>query len=162
MSMNIYNAFNRAIKAAPHDLDKHLSRIAAYHIDGALTDDEREDLIALARQQAQPQLELAAEVQRLWAAVGKLREELADIKAGGVQDGVDELDIPEYTQPTGAHDAYYKDAVVRWGGKVYMCIAPEGVACVWSPEVMPGYWQELVIDEEDVTEPDGEEVSGDV
>lgn len=25
-------------------------------------------------------------------------------------------------------------------GKVYECTAPEGVACVWSPEVMPGYW----------------------
>lgn len=22
------------------------------------------------------------------------------------------------------------------------CIAPDGVACVWSPDVMPGYWEE--------------------
>lgn len=155
MSMSIYNAFTRAIKAAPHDLDKHLTRINTYHIDGALTDGEREELITLARQLAQPQLELAAEVQQLWAAVGELREELAAIKAGGgVQDGVDELDIPEYTKPTGAHDAYYAGAVVRWQGKVYECVAPEGVACVWSPEVMPGYWAEVTLAEEDVTEPD--------
>lgn len=161
MSMSIYNAFTRAIKAAPHDLDKHLTRITAYHIDGALTDAEREELITLARQQAQPQLELAAEVQQLWASVGELRKELAAIKAGGgVQDGVDELDIPEYTQPTGAHDAYYAGAVVRWQGKVYECVAPEGVACVWSPEVMPGYWAEVIVEEPEEDVP-GEEASGD-
>ena len=155
MSMSIYNAFTRAIKSAPHDLDKHLTRINTYHIDGALTDGEREELITLARQLAQPQLELAAEVQQLGAAVGELRKDFAAIKAGGgVQDGVDELDVPEYTQPTGAHDAYYAGAVVRWQGNVYECVAPEGVACVWSPEVMPGYWAEVKLAEEDVTEPD--------
>lgn len=171
MSMNIYNAFARAIKSAPHDLEKHLSRINTYHIDGALTDTEREDLIALARQQARPQLELSDEVQQLWAAIGELREEIAGIKAGGtagggVQDGVDVLDIDEYVQPTGAHDAYYTGAVMRWQGKVYKCVAPEGSACSWPPDVMPGWWEELVIAEDDAedaedTEPGGEEVTGD-
>lgn len=170
MSMSIYNAFLQAIKAAPHDLVKHLTRINTYHIDGALTDTEREELIAQARAVAQPQLVLALEVQRLWAEVDKLREEIAAIKAGdttgGMQDGVDVLDIDEYVPPTGAHDAYYTGAVMRWHGKVYKCIAPEGSACSWPPDVMPGYWEELVIAEDDAegtedTEPGGEEVTGD-
>ena len=153
--------FEKVIQRGSYDLNGLLKRIDEYHVEGKLTDEERAHLIAAARGDARPQLELAAEVQQLWAAVGELRAELAAIKAGGgVQDGVDELDIPEYTEPTGAHDAYYAGAVVRWQGQVYECVAPEGVACVWSPEVMPGYWAEVTITEEDVTEPD-EEVTGD-
>ena len=62
---------------------------------------------------------------------------------------MDAQDIPEYVQPTGAHDAYYAGALVRWKGEVCVCTAPEGVACVWSPEVMPGYWELLTEAETD-------------
>lgn len=153
--------FEKVIQRGSYDLTGLLKRIDEYHIEGKLTDDERANLIAAARGDAAPVLDVSKEVQRLWEAVGKLREELAAIKAGGatgggVQDGVDELVIPEYTQPTGAHDAYYAGAVVRWQGKVWECVAPEGMACVWSPEVMPGYWEEVTLAEHD------EEVSGDV
>lgn len=151
-----YKHFERLISEGG-DLTKTLMRIDEYHIMGRLSDADRDELVQLARDRAQPALELAQEVQRLWAAIGNLREEIAMLKAGGttgstdgdiVQDGVEELDIPDFVAPTGAHDAYYAGALVCWEGKVYVCTAPEGVACVWSPEVMPGYWDELTISEE--------------
>lgn len=49
---------------------------------------------------------------------------------------------PEWKQPTGAHDAYYKgDKITFTDGKKYECIAPEGVAVVWDPATYPAYWQ---------------------
>ena len=45
------------------------------------------------------------------------------------------------TRPTGAHDAYYNGDKVTYNGKHYVCIAPDGTACVWSPDVYPSYWQ---------------------
>ena len=52
---------------------------------------------------------------------------------------------PEYVQPTGAHDAYHQGDQVTFRGKRYLCVAPEGVAVVWSPEVYPDYWQEVIL-----------------
>lgn len=44
-------------------------------------------------------------------------------------------------QPTGAHDAYHKDDKMTFEGGKYICIAPEGVAVVWSPTAYPAYWK---------------------
>lgn len=53
-----------------------------------------------------------------------------------------EEEYPAWKQPTGAHDAYYKDDKMTFtDGNKYICIAPEGVACVWSPVEYPTYWQ---------------------
>lgn len=51
-------------------------------------------------------------------------------------------EYPLYKQPTGAHDAYYNgDKMTYTDGFKYVCIAPEGTPCVWSPEQFPNYWQ---------------------
>ena len=136
--------FEKVISRGTYDLTGLLKRIDEYHVEGKLTDEERAHLILAARGDAAPQLELTVEVQKLWAEIGKLREEIELLKAGGGElGGVDESDIPEYKTPTGAHDAYYAGALVRWDGMVYMCVAPDGAACVWSPADMPGYWSEV-------------------
>ena len=46
-------------------------------------------------------------------------------------------DVPEY-QPG---KWYYAGDKVKWNGKTYVCIAPEGVVCVWSPDEHPAYWK---------------------
>lgn len=51
------------------------------------------------------------------------------------------IEYPEWKQPTGAHDAYYKGNKVTFEGAKYICIAPEGVAVVWDPVTYPAYWQ---------------------
>ena len=35
---------------------------------------------------------------------------------------------------------YYRGDKVSFDGKVYTCIAPGGVACVWTPSEYPIYW----------------------
>lgn len=182
--MSMYTHFVNAIKDNPAELDATLRRIDAYHIRGKLTDVEREELIAQARSMARPALDTSVEIQRLWAAMRAMQEEIKALReaisAGGEDggesggedtDGAEDAedganvspaeDWPAWTQPIGAHDAYYAGAVVRWDGKVYKCIAPQGVACIWSPETMPGYWVEVQIEEtEEIT--DSDDVGGEV
>ena len=134
--------FERVIARGAYDLNGILKRIDEYHVEGKLSDDERVHLIAAARGDASVPMNAAEEIQRLWAAVNELRAEVAEI-AGEIEDGVDAEDVPEYSQPVGAHDAYYNGAVVKYGGMMYMCVAPDGVACVWTPDAMPDYWEAL-------------------
>ena len=132
--------FEAVIRNGGYDLNRILQRIDEYHVEGKLTDEERQHLMAAARGDATPGMDVMQEIQLLWAAVRELQAEIA-AGSGEADEGIDEADVPEYQDPTGAHDAYYYGSICRYGDKLYMCIAPEGVACVWSPDVMPGYWQ---------------------
>lgn len=141
--------FEKVIARGNYDLNGILKRIDEYHIEGKLTDEERVHLMAAARRQAEPQLELSQEVQRLTRAVRDLQTALEDVarrlvalEGGELPEAPDTgAETPDYSQPTGAHDAYFTGDCVRYAGVIYRCIAPAGVACVWSPVAMPGYWQ---------------------
>ena len=128
--------FDTVIRRGGYDLSAMLARIDEYHISGQLTAAERDTLRELARSSATAAsgMDIPGEIQQLWAAVRALQ---------AAQDNGSSTAAPEFRQPTGAHDAYYTGDRVIFGGAVYECVAPEGVACVWSPEVMPGYWQSI-------------------
>lgn len=134
------SVFAKVISRGNFDLNGLLKSIDTYHVEGKLTDEERAELVAMARGDAKAHVNPAEEIPKLWEAIRQLREEIAD-KNGEIEGGIDEQDVPEYVQPTGAHDGYYYGDLVRYNEVLYMCNAPEGVVCVWSPDVMPGYWQ---------------------
>ena len=48
--------------------------------------------------------------------------------------------IPEFVQPTGAHDAYNKGDKVRYNGKVYKSLIDGNT---YSPDAYPAGWQEV-------------------
>ena len=127
--------FMAAIRNGGFDLSAMLNRIDEYHIHGKLSDSERDELQAAARGDANPQLDLTKEIQLLWEAVRNLEDKLNGT------DGETPTGVPEYVQPTGGHDAYFAGDKAVYNGTVYTCVAPAGVACVWSPDVMPSYWQ---------------------
>lgn len=137
----MFEIFKAVITRGGYDLNSILKRIDSYHIEGKLTNSERDQLYALARGGGvSAGFDVEAEIARLWEAIRELRasgNNTEDSSSAGADA------IAEFTQPTGAHDAYFAGDLVSYGGKVYKCIAPEGVACVWSPDVMPGYWAEI-------------------
>ena len=68
-----------------------------------------------------------------------------DQTAAGTETGSEtetetETTYPEWTQPTGAHDAYNVGDVVSYNGKVYKSLI---AANVYSPEAYPAGWQEV-------------------
>ena len=122
------NIFQSVIKTGSYDLPDMLYKIDSYHIQGRLSDQERDELYALARGGADPtrNLDLLAKVLEL-------------------EDRVTMLELPKAEAPSMDY------AVGKWyrnGDRVtfesanYTCIAPDGVVCIWSPSEYPAYWQE--------------------
>ena len=142
--MSIVDALYATIRTDHFKLEEILRRIEFFYAKGEITDLDRENLIAFARQKAAEALDIdpKAEIQ---AIVLKLREIEARLKA--VEDQLQpepspepEPEIPEWVQPTGAHDAYNVGDKVRYKGKVYESTINGNV---WSPEVYPQGWEEV-------------------
>ena len=119
--------FERVIARGDYDLTAMLQNIDRYHIEGKLTDEDREALYALAREGAQPVYDYAAEIEAIWAAIHALQGQTPD---------PDEW--PEFVQPTGAHDAYGVGAQVTYNGQRYRCKLAN---CVWSLDAYPDAWE---------------------
>lgn len=140
----MYEDVTKVIKAGGYDLADLLHRIDVLYAGGRLTDEEREALVGEARDKADPASAYAPVEQRLEALEAwrtEVERRLVAIEAGGDEPEGPEDEYPPYVQPTGAHDAYYKDDRVTWNGEHYVCTAPSGVACVWDPGTYPAYWR---------------------
>lgn len=135
----MYEVIKNVIQTGSFELHGILAKIDTLWLQGSLTDAERLDLIDMARAKADPAnsyAPLQAQIDALAERVKALEEaaEPADPEAPAEE-------WPAYVQPTGAHDAYHNGDKVTYNGTHYICIAPEGVAVVWAPDVYPAYWQ---------------------
>lgn len=119
--------FEQVISRGDYDLTAMLQNIDRYHIEGKLTNEDREALYALAREGAQPVYDYAAEIEAIWAAIRELQGQAQDPE-----------EWPEFVQPTGAHDAYGVGAQVTYNGQRYRCKLAN---CVWSPDAYPDAWE---------------------
>lgn len=139
--MSRYNSLMNLINAGGYDLAAMKERLHGLADRGELTLDERDKLIARAEEKANPLkstnveakiLELDARMRAIEAKLGMTDEPETD------EDGAEI--VPEYVEGKW----YYAGDKVTWEGKVYECIAPDGVVCVWSPSAYPAYWREVV------------------
>ena len=136
----MYEVTKNVILSGSYELTDILAKIDTLWLQGSLTDAERLELIELARAKADPSHSFAP----LQAQIDALAERVAKLEnAEPSTPDVPADDYPAYVQPTGAHDAYHKGDKVTYNGKHYECIAPEGVAVVWSPDTYPAYWKEV-------------------
>lgn len=128
----MYNVFIEAMNE-PFDLTVILHKIDYHHIRGILTDTEREELITLAREKANPYggVDVMAKLEDLENRVRAL-EGYHTAADGGAAETVEEY-IPGKWYRAGDRCTF--------NGKVYTCIAPDGVVCVWSPAEYPDYWE---------------------
>lgn len=140
----MYSIILSVINTGSFELTDILKKIDTLWMHGSIDDGQRTELISAARKKADPSASYAP----LQEQVDKLADDLAALAArvtalegGGEPEPGD--DYPAYVQPAGAHDAYHKGDKATWNGKRYVCIAPDGVACVWNPDTYPAYWQEV-------------------
>ena len=134
----MYEVTKNVIHSGSYELTDILAKIDTLWLQGSLTDAERLELIDLARMKADPAHSFAP----LQAQIDALAERVSKLEnAEPVEPGEE---YPAYVQPTGSHDAYHKGDKVTFDGKHYVCVAPEGVAVVWSPATYPEYWKEIV------------------
>ena len=122
--------FEQVIQRREYDLKSLLTCIDQYHIEGKLTDDERQELTQAAREGATAEYDYAGEINALWAAVRELQKEVVPSEPDD--------EWPEFVQPTGAGTAYQVGDKVTFKGVRYVCRLPH---CVWSPADYPAGWQ---------------------
>lgn len=137
----MYEVTKNVIQTGSFELNDILAKIDTLWLQGSLTDEERLDLVNMARAKADPShsyAPLQAQIDALAARVAVLE---GKVEPAGPDTPAEEY--PAYIQPTGAHDAYHNGDKVTYNGTRYVCIAPEGVAVVWAPDVYPAYWQEV-------------------
>ena len=117
------------------DLSTMLARIDYHHVRGNLTDDEREELIAIAREKAYPfgGVDVTAKLLELDERIAALE------KSAAGSEGADDAGIADYVPGKW----YYAGDRVMENGTAYECIAPEGVVCTWSPTEYPEYWKAI-------------------
>lgn len=153
----MYKVIKSVIESKRYELAEMLTKIDTFWVQGSITEEEHNELVALARENALPENSYAGQQERIDALYKELTETRKELEAltarvkilepDGTTEDETEEDItdeyPEYIAPTGAHDAYYAGDKVTYNGVKYICIAPEGVAVVWNPDVMPSYWQEV-------------------
>lgn len=145
----MYKIIKSVIESKRYELKDMLTKIDTFWVQGSLTEDEYNELVALARENALPENSYASMQERMDAMYKELEALKVRVKAleNTTEDETEvpsedvTEDYPEYVAPTGAHDAYHAGDKVTYNGEKYICVAPEGVAVVWNPDVMPSYWQ---------------------
>ena len=133
--MNVKPIIESTILSGDYELDKILSSIDLYHIEGSLTDEERRELIDLARENAKTQYK-EDDITTILLQLHDLDKRVKALEEGG---DPAPKEYPKYQ----VGKWYYNGDGVTFEGKKYDRIAPEGVVCTWSPAEYPTYWQEV-------------------
>ena len=113
-----------------YELSDMLKKIDTLWVQGSLSDEERAELIDLARGNADVQNSI--DVMRKLEELDKRVKALEEAGANAPTEGNDEYVAGKW---------YYNGNVVTFEGKAYKCIAPEGQVCSWSPADYPAYWE---------------------
>lgn len=142
----MYGVMKMIIGHGEYELEDMVKRIDALYAKGRIGLEEMDELKEMARENAKAEnsyAPLQKQVNKAFELIDMLQKQIEEIKGTGSWEGEEKEEYPEWKQPTGAHDAYYAGMQMTYtDGKHYTCIAPEGVACVWGPDVMPAYWKE--------------------
>lgn len=156
----MYEIVKAVILEGRYELSDLLKKIDTLWVQGSLTEEEKTELVQLAREEATPENSFAGiqkQMDTLYANVAEIAKQVGEntLTIASIKEKLEEQgtvvpdpepepgeEYPEYVQPTGAHDAYHNGDKVTYQGKKYHCVAPEDVAVVWPPDVYPAYWEE--------------------
>lgn len=143
METTLYDILKNSIYAGDFELSDMKNKIMTSWAYGSLTDDQRDELIAAARENAKPEASYSS-LQEQINALGvrvKALEDKQSSSTGGDDSGSTTTDeYPEYKQPTGAADAYQVGDHITYNGKKYKCVLAN---CVWNPDDYPAGWEEV-------------------
>lgn len=131
----MYEIIKNVTESGRYELSDMLKKIDTIWIQGGLTDEQRAELMALAREHARPENSYAG----IQEQIDTLRVEVSELRklvTGGATGETEEY--PLYRQPTGGHDAYHVGDKATYNGVRYVC---QMDGCVWSPDVYPDAWE---------------------
>lgn len=146
----MYEIFKSVITSRNYELSDMLTKIDTVWVQGGITEEQRAELIELARTNADPEQSYAPiqnQIDALFENTAELAEKVVSLENRvTVLEGVEPEPEPEpeeyppYAQPTGAHDAYHAGDKVTYNGEKYIC---QMDGCVWTPDAYPAGWQKV-------------------
>lgn len=128
----MYEIIKNVIQSGRYELTDILAKIDTLWVQSSLSDNERTELMNLARSGADP-----TQGVDVLAKLSDLDKRLKVLENAGTTDPEPGEEYPEYIPGKW----YYKDDKCTYKGSKYICTAPAEVVCVWSPEEYPTYWQ---------------------
>lgn len=126
----MYKLIKMVIENKDYELSDILRKIEVRWINGDITQDEKSELAALARDNAS-----AKNSVDIFGMISALDERVRVLEESSNTDGTS---AQEYV----SGKIYYAGDIITFGGKTYICTAPEGAVCVWSPQDYPAYWKQ--------------------
>lgn len=127
----MYSIIKNVISRGGYDLTSVLRKVDTLWAEGQISDDERAELTELARS--------GADVRGSIDVVSKLLD--LEKRVAALEDGGDTSEeYPEFV----VGKSYYNGDAVSFEGASYVCTAPDGAVCVWSPKDYPAYWEAVV------------------
>ena len=138
----MYIIISNVIKSGNYELNDMLRKIDTIWVQGSLTDDQRDELVELARENATPEQTYAPiqeQIDQAFAQIKALGDRVAALEAGKTPEPSPEPEEwPAWVQPTGAHDCYNTGDKVTYNGQHYVSKIDGNV---WSPDAYPAGWQ---------------------
>lgn len=136
----MYEVVKAYIQAGGYDLTALLTKIDTLWVQGSLSDDQRTQLRSLAQGGATlgGSTDILVKLQEHDQSIRALQEAVAALQQGSTDESTGNT-VEEYVPGKW----YYNGDQAAVDGVVYICTAPEGVVCTWSPAEYPPYWQEV-------------------
>lgn len=140
----MYAIIKSVINSGNYELTDMLSKIDTMWVQGSITDEQRTELTALARDKATPEATYAPlqeQVDALAVRIDALTQRVAALEDGGTTGDTPTTpadEWPEFVQPTGVHDAYKVGDKITYNGQHYICKMD---GCVWTPDAYPAGWE---------------------
>lgn len=135
----MYEIILNVIKNQNYKLEDILKKIETMWIESKINDEQKDELIEKARENAIPENSYATineTVERLIVDVEDLKKRVLILEGGSDE----QEEYPEFVQPTGSHDCYNQGDKVTFKEKRYICKINN---CVWDPETYPAGWKEV-------------------
>ena len=134
----MFEAIKNAINNTEFDLRVIVKKIDTFYAEDKMSEEEREELLSLARSKAKPEnsYDLQKQIDNLEARVKALENKDT---AEDTTESAEEY--AEFKNPSGAHDSYKVGDKVTYNGKKYICKLDN---CAWSPDDYPQGWEEVV------------------
>ena len=126
----MYSIIKNVISRGEYDLTAILRKIDILWGEGQISDDERAELTELARNNAN----VSGSIDVV-AKILDLEKRIAALESGA--------DHTQEIEEFKVGKSYYNGDIVSFEGEIYICIAPDGAVCVWSPKDYPAYWEKV-------------------
>ena len=137
----MYKIIRNVIESKEYKLEDILYKIDKMYIQDRITEKEKTELDSLARDNAQA--ENSYSIQKQLNNIFE-RLEVLETKDKPTEPTEPTEEYPEYKQPAGAHDSYKTGDKITSKNKKYICKTDN---CVWSPDIYPQGWEEVVEEE---------------